>query len=559
MKIPSYREQRYIGIILIICLLIGAYLFLNREEHPKEMNEYNRHELGILNGLIEKKQFYNDSLKHQMDSVMLQLHKNTDYDDRFRYYTNRRMLQKAQMFSYDYASQFSRKMILLSNNIGDKNMMAESRILSSFNMAQACLFVEALDTLKSVDLDFPELNDSIQALYYFYYGIVYQRLAVYVNDSVNAQKYNGIGQEMFLKSLDYSDNQGMKNFALGRIYGRQGKFDVAQKYFEEALKYIPKENNILYTLANASLGKCFKHQGIHEAATRYYMEATKNDILNAQNSSIAIIDLTEHMFRQYHLKYDVTKYVNIAIESGEYYGMRSQITHLDKIIPDITKEKSRKNRILNYFYAALVLVFLIYITYIVLRYERNRKLLKGFHSLDKKVKDENSLLKEENERLERTSMLLRDSNKLKEAYLGKLLESNSDLTNMFEEFAVKIDQKLRKAQYDQAQKAIRELQKNFSKKEQLDRFDELIMSMFPTFIVDFNALLQPEYRKQEGEDLLTPSMRIYALIRLGITNNQQIAKVLNYSYNTILNYRVRLRAMALNPDTFEQDVMKIGL
>ena len=255
----------------------------------------------------------------------------------------------------------------------------------------------------------------------------------------------------------------------------------------------------------------------------------------------------------------MSRYVNIAIENGEYYGMRSQITHIDKIIPDITKEKSRQNRILTIFFVALILVFLIYIAHIVFRYERNRKLLKGFHSLDKKVKDENSLLKEENERLERTSMLLRDSNKLKEAYLGKLLESNSDLTNMFEEFAVKIDQKLRKAQYDQVQKAIRELQKNFSKKEQLDRFDELIMSMFPTFIVDFNALLQPEYRKQEGEDLLTPSMRIYALIRLGITNNQQIAKVLNYSYNTILNYRVRLRAMALNPDTFEQDVLKIGL
>lgn len=559
MEISLHGEKRYIGIILIICILIGAYYFLNREEHSKEMNDYNRRELAILNSLIEKKQFYNDSLKHQMDSVMLQLHKNTDYSDIFRYYTNRRMLQKAQMFSYDYASQFSRKMILLSNNIGDKNLMAESRILSSFNLAQACLFVEALDTLKSVDLDFPELNDSIQALYYFYYGIVYQRLAVYVNDSVNGNKYNNIGQEMFRKSLDYSKDEGMNNFALGRIYGRQGKFDVAQKHFEEALKYIPKENSILYTLANASLGKCFKHQGIHEAATRYYMEATKNDILNAQNSSIAIIDLTEHMFRQYHLKYDVTQYVNIAIESGEYYGMRSQITHIDKIIPDIAKEKSRKNRILNYFYAALVLVFLIYITYIVLRYERNRKLLKGFHSLDKKVKNENNLLKEENESLTRTGMLLRDSNRLKDSYIGKLLESNSELTNMFEEFAVKVEQKLKKGQYDQVQKSIRELQKNFSKKEQLDRFDELFMSMFPTFITDFNALLQPEHRKQEGEALLTPSMRIYALIRLGITNNQQIARVLDYSYNTILNYRVRLRAMALNPDTFEQDVMKIGL
>ena len=559
MKISLHGEKRYIGIIIIICILIGAYFFLNREEHSKEMNDYNRRELAILNSLIEKKQFYNDSLKHQMDSVMLQLHKNTDYSDIFRYYTNRRMLQKAQMFSYDYASQFSRKMILLSNNIGDKNLMAESRILSSFNLAQACLFVEALDTLKSVDLDFPELNDSIQALYYFYYGIVYQRLAVYVNDSVNGNKYNNIGREMFRKSLDYSKDEGMNNFALGRIYGRQGKFDVAQKHFEEALKYIPKENSILYTLANASLGKCFKHQGIHEAATRYYMEATKNDILNAQNSSIAIIDLTEHMFRQYHLKYDVTQYVNIAIESGEYYGMRSQITHLDKIIPDITKEKSRKNRILTLFFVALLLVSLTYIAHIVLRYERNRKLLKGFHSLDKKVKDENCLLKEENESLTRTGMLLRDSNRLKDSYIGKLLESNSELTNMFEEFAVKVEQKLKKEQYDQVQKSIRELQKNFSKKEQLDRFDELFMSMFPTFITDFNALLQPEHRKQEGEALLTPSMRIYALIRLGITNNQQIARVLDYSYNTILNYRVRLRAMALNPDTFEQDVMKIGL
>lgn len=559
MKTALLGGRKHIGIFLIILFLTGGYFYLSRDKHQREMNEYNRYELSILNGLVEKRQFFRDSLKYQMDSVMLQLHKNTDYNVNFRYYTNRRMLQKAQMFSYDYACEFSEKMRLLSDQIGDGNLKAESRILSSFNMAQACLFVEALDMLKSVDLDFPEVNDSIMALYYFYYGIVYQRLAVYVNDSVNANKYNNIGQEMFRKCLNYSKDQGMNNFALGRIYGRQRKFDVAQKYFEEGLKYIPKENNILYTLANASLGKCFKHQGKHELATRYYIEATKNDILNAQNSSIAIIDLTEHMFRQYGHKYDVSKYVNIAIESGEYYGMRSQITHIDRIIPDITKEKSRQNRRLNYFFATLVLISLIYIIYTLFRYERNRKLLKSFHAVDKKMKDENSLLKEENERLTRTGMLLRDSNKLKDAYLAKLLESNSELTSMFEEFAVKVEQKLRKGQYDQIQKAIKELQKNFSKKEQLDRFDELFMSMFPTFITDFNTLLLPEYRKLEGEALLTPSMRIFALIRLGITNNQQIAKVLNYSYNTILNYRVRLRGMALNPDTFEQDVMKIGM
>lgn len=554
-----HGEKRYLGVFLIILLLIGTYFFLVREDSPREMGEQNRYELRVLNGLIKKKQFFRDSLKNHMDSVMLQLHKHTDYSDEFRYYTNRQMLLKSQMFSYDYASQFSHKMRLLSDQIGDGNLKAESRILSSFNMAQACLFVEALDMLKSVDLDFPNLNDSILALYYFYYGITYQRLAVYVNDSINAKKYNNTGIELFMKSLDYSKDQGMNNFVLGRVYGRQEKYDVAQKHFEEALKYIKKDDNILYTLANASLGKCFKHQGIHEPATRYYIEATKNDILNAQNSSIAIIDLTEHLYKQYHQTRDVIKYVNLAIENGEYYGMRSQITHIDKIIPDISKERARHNRLLVIFTVAIVAVFIIYILHILFRYEKNRKLLKDYLSMNEQVKEENNLLHEENEKLSRAGMLLRDSNKLKDAYLGMLLESNSELTNMFEEFAIKADQKLKKAQYEQVQKSIKELQKNFSKKEQLDRFDELFMSMFPTFITDFNALLMPEHRKQESEALLTPSMRIFALIRLGITSNQQIARVLNYTYNTILNYRVRVRAMAINPDTFEQDIIKIGL
>ncbi len=551
------RYIRHILVFVIILFLAGVY-FYNFRDSQKEMSDDNRRELSILNGLIEKKLFFRDSLKSQMDSVMLQLHKHTDYNDEYRYYTNRRMLQDAQMFSYDYASEFSRKMCILSDRIGDGNLKAESRILSSFNMAQACLFVEALDMLKSVDLEFPNVNDSILGLYYFYYGITYQRLAVYVNDSINAKRYNNLGIEMFRKSLDYSKNAGLRNFILGRIYGRQRQFDVAQQFFEKSLKYIRKDDNVLNTLALASLGKCFKHQGKNEQATHYYIEATKNDILNAHNSSISIIDLTEHLYKQYHLTHNVSKYVNIAIENGEFYGMRSQITHIDKIIPDITKEKSKQNSILIFFLVAIVSLFFLYILYILFRSERNLKLLRNTIDLTEKVNKENSQLQDENEDLSRANTLLRDSNRLKDAYLGKLLESNSELTNMFEEFAIKADQKLKKSQYEQVQKSIKELQKNFSKKEQLDRLDELLMSMFPTFSADFNALLKPEYRKHEGDALLTPSMRIFALIRLGITSNHQIARVLNYSYNTILNYRVRARAMAINADTFEQDVQNIG-
>ena len=72
------------------------------------------------------------------------------------------------------------------------------------------------------------------------------------------------------------------------------------------------------------------------------------------------------------------------------------------------------------------------------------------------ARGENSRLQAENDRLTRTGMLLRDSNKLKDMYLGKLLESNGELSNMFQDFAIKVDQKLKKSQYEQVQKAVSE-------------------------------------------------------------------------------------------------------
>ncbi len=70
--------------------MVGAYLYSTRNVQ-KEMSDDNRREICILNELIKKKLFFRDSLKSQMDSVMLQLHRHTDYDDEYRYYMNRRL------------------------------------------------------------------------------------------------------------------------------------------------------------------------------------------------------------------------------------------------------------------------------------------------------------------------------------------------------------------------------------------------------------------------------------------------------------------------------------
>ena len=90
-------------------------------------------------------------------------------------------------------------------------------------------------------------------------------------------------------------------------------------------------------------------------------------------------------------------------------------------------------------------------------------------------------------------------------------------------------------------------------------FDESFLRMFPDFVEKFNSLLRPDARfvLQPGESL--PSeLRIYALIRLGVTDSAQIAKFLHYSPNTIYNYRSRVKNNALGDrSSFETEVQKI--
>ena len=90
-------------------------------------------------------------------------------------------------------------------------------------------------------------------------------------------------------------------------------------------------------------------------------------------------------------------------------------------------------------------------------------------------------------------------------------------------------------------------------------FDKSFLELFPNFIEDFNALLADDARiyPKKGE-LLSTELRIFALIRLGVTDTARIAHFLGYSLATVYNYRSRIRnKVKINKEMFEQDVMKL--
>jgi hypothetical protein len=96
--------------------------------------------------------------------------------------------------------------------------------------------------------------------------------------------------------------------------------------------------------------------------------------------------------------------------------------------------------------------------------------------------------------------------------------------------------------------------------ELLQNFDSVFLHLYPNFVDEFNALLQPELRFQKKDDnRLVTEIRIFALIRLGIEDSSKIAEFLHYSVNTIYNYRARIKNGALdNRESFERRVKMLG-
>lgn len=78
------------------------------------------------------------------------------------------------------------------------------------------------------------------------------------------------------------------------------------------------------------------------------------------------------------------------------------------------------------------------------------------------------------------------------------------------------------------------------------QFDKAFLSSHPDFLECFNALLKPDSQQSLTEDGgLTPELRIYALISIGITDSISIAQFLHYSPQTIYNYRLKMRLRAV--------------
>ena len=159
----------------------------------------------------------------------------------------------------------------------------------------------------------------------------------------------------------------------------------------------------------------------------------------------------------------------------------------------------------------------------------------------------------------RRNSRLEQADRQKGLYLKSYLTRSRDYLTSAETFRKQLLTLFQSHQDREVLRLLKENRHNDEEAHFLNDFDRLFLDLYPDFIDKFNALLKPECRISPRKDeLLTTELRIFALIRMGITESSQIARFLNYSLVTIYNYRSRTRNNALgDKEQFEQEVSKL--
>ncbi|HTE32992.1 MAG TPA: DUF6377 domain-containing protein, partial [Chryseolinea sp.] len=178
---------------------------------------------------------------------------------------------------------------------------------------------------------------------------------------------------------------------------------------------------------------------------------------------------------------------------------------------------------------------------------------------DKSIQAANLTLHEANKQLHEVNKHLMEANKIKEEYIGYYFNINSEYLMKISAFKQAIDNKLMAKKYDDIRFVVNNINLKKEREELYVSFDKVFLKLFPDFVSTFNSFFGEEDRVvlKDGQ-LLNTELRIFALIRMGIHDTEKIAKILDYSINTIYNYKARIKSKSIVPnDLFEAKIMEI--
>ena len=410
------------------------------------------------------------------------------------------------------------------------------------------MFKEAFDSLNTVDGN--NLDESLKIEYYKLLSILYYGLADLkdrhyfpVYEAKGHQYIDSVVKYSFSGSYNLLYHRGLRNTRKSRI--EEGLDDLSRLMKRDSLT-LHQKAIIASTLSDIYLQMDETDKGITLLA-----EAAIYDIRSATKETAAILTLADILYQQGDIKRAYT-YTKKALEDANFYGARHRKIQVGTILPIIEEEKintvESQKRLLIIYAVIVTILSISVVVFVFIILKQLRKLKKA----DKKIIETNVALQDTNHKL-------LEANKIKEEYIGYYFNINSDYLEKIEKFKRSIDKNLMAHKYDNLKFIVNSIDLKKERTELYQNFDKVFLKLFPDFISSFNALFKVEDQiKLSENELLNTDLRIFALIRMGITENDKIAKILEFSVNTIYAYKTKIKNKSIVPnEEFEKKIMAI--
>lgn len=521
----------------------------------------------------------NDELYERLDSVIAH---RTDYyvqkdkkieqiklgsayvtDKKAKLQMYERLVNEYSPYIYDSAMVYTQKGINLTRHANDSDCYKKFQIIKARLLVSRNFYIEAKEILDNIEV--PPTDRRLNYLYNCAQCALYFNLKLSTHDTEYGLRYDRLFHKYMDNALLYSPQKDAQYYYMKGVqlaYSNGSVKDI-EACLSKAMSQL-KPDSWLYGKSAFILAKVYGRHHQPELQERYLLLAAISDVMSATNENMALQEVALRLY-----KHDVRKaqwYINVSLNDANVFSNRLRSIELYSNLHTILSAYNQELENAGKWHIVLmlsVIVLLVVIVVETMRIKRKNNLMQQneknltaqteqLSATNKKQKEANDELEELNDELEQTNA--------KREYMAKAYISLCYL--YIEKLENQRKMVIRKIKANQQKELLSILSSSKRTAEEnqtfFSQFDSIFLSLYPSFVEELNTLLTPEAQVELKENNeLTPSLRVAALIRLGITESSMIAGILSYSPQTIYNYRSALKNGAIDKDSFEENLQRL--
>ena len=488
----------------------------------------------------------------------------TDKKDKLQMYE--RLVNEYSPYIYDSAMVYTQKGIYLARQTNDSDCYKKFQIIKARLLVSRSFYIEAKEILDNIEV--PPSDRRLNYLYNCAQCALYFNLKLSTHDTEYGPRYDRLFHKYMDNALLYSPQKDAQYYYMKGVqlaFSNGGVKDI-EACLSKAMSQL-KPDSRLYGKSAFILAKVYGRHHQPELQERYLLLAAISDVMSATNENMALQEVALRLY-----KHDVRKaqrYINVSLNDANVFSSRPRRIDLYSNLHTILSAYNHALENAGKWHIVLMLSIIVLLVVIVVEtmrikrknnlMQQNEKNLTAQTEQTEQLSAINSKQKEANEELEKLNDELEQTNTKRE-YMAKAYISLCYL--YIEKLENQRKMVIRKIKANQQKELLSILSSSKRTAEEnqtfFSQFDSIFLSLYPTFVTELNTLLTPEAQVELKENNeLTPSLRVAALIRLGITESSMIAGILSYSPQTIYNYRSALKNGAIDKDSFEENLQRL--